>query len=106
MLEDVVLAGVSVILDFAQFLDFAPRAAASLQEIAGHGEPQEFALAYANATQAIEDNPTDPRPYFVRAVVSQARRHHLRALADLRDHFRLDTGSARAWLLLSEVLGS
>src|SRR5437764_6806691 len=44
-------------------------------------------------TTLFRSNPSDSRPYFVRAVISQARKHHHRALADLREVFRLDPRS-------------
>src|SRR5437870_3730708 len=101
MLEDVVLLLIEGVMDAALLADLVPDIPPSS---IGRDEPPEFAVDFANATQAIEDNPSDSRAYFVRAVISQARRHHQRALADLREVFRLDPGSARAWMLLSEVL--
>lgn len=72
----------------------------------GRDEPPEFAIAYANATQAIETDPSNAECYFLRAVITQARGKHPHALADVREALRLQPDMARAWLLLSEVLVS
>ena len=68
------------------------------------GDPPEFIQIYKEATQAIEDDPSNIQAYFTRGVVCQSKGWLQQALADFVAVVKIDERHARAWLLMSEVL--
>src|SRR5262249_3538082 len=60
--------------------------------------------AYANASQAIQDNPLDANAYFVRGLILKSDGDYTEALGDFREVLKIEPRHARAWLMLSEVL--